>query len=208
MTHPTAALFDMDGTLVDSTSTVELVWTEFARTRGLDPAGILAEAHGVRAADTMRRFVAEPDVRDAVAALEAREIALVDSVVPIPGAKEYVTTLSDTGVPIAVVTSASPDLARARLLAAGFDIPDVLVTAVDVTTGKPDPAGYLLAAERLGVPPARATVFEDAEAGVLAGRAAGARVVVVGDWHSDSTEGLDRIRDFRDLLPDAGVAGC
>jgi sugar-phosphatase len=76
-------------------------------------------------------------------------------------------------------------------------VPDVTVTAEDVTAGKPDPSGYLLAAERLGVDPADAIVYEDAEAGIRAGLAAGMRVVVVGDHASAATAGLPRVRDHR-----------
>jgi mannitol-1-/sugar-/sorbitol-6-phosphatase len=73
----------------------------------------------------------------------------------------------------------------------------VLITAVDVTQGKPSPEGYLLAAQRLGVPIVDCVVFEDAEAGILAGLAAGADVVVVGGWESETTRGLERIADYR-----------
>lgn len=195
-----AALFDMDGTLVDSTTTVELVWTEIASTYGLDVQEILATAHGVRAADTMRRFLAEDKVAEAVTALEKREISLVDGVVEVPGAAAYLAHLRSAGVAVAIVTSASPALARARIRAAGLTIPDVLVTAADVAHGKPAPDGYQLAAERLGVNVEDCVVFEDAEAGIRAGLASGAAVVVVGDWESDATENLRRVQDYREIL--------
>ncbi len=97
----------------------------------------------------------------------------------------------------ALVTSAGRELARARLTGAGVRVPDLLVTAEDVANGKPHPDGYLLAASRLGVDPADAIVYEDAEAGIQAGLAAGMRVVVVGDHASDATVGLPRVRDHR-----------
>jgi sugar-phosphatase len=71
-----------------------------------------------------------------------------------------------------VVTSADLRLAKARLGAAGLEVP-VLVTMDDLTIGKPDPAGYLLGASRLGVPPEQCLVVEDAEVGLQAARAAG-----------------------------------
>ena len=189
-----AALFDMDGTLVDSTSAVETVWTEVAQRYGLDAAEVLAVAHGVRAVDTMRRFLPESEVAAAVAYLEARELTLLDGVVEIPGAVDF---LAGLGTPWAVVTSASPALAHARLRAAGIPVPSVLVTAADVEQGKPAPDGYLLAAQRLGVAASDCTVYEDAEAGIRAGLAAGAAVVVVGTWESETTVGLQRISDYR-----------
>jgi sugar-phosphatase len=97
------------------------------------------------------------------------------------------------------VTSAPRELAIARMSLAGFDLPDVVVTAEDVERGKPDPSCYLLAAERLGVSPADAVVFEDAEAGLRAGLAAGMRCVVVGDLQGDVTRGLPRVSDYARL---------
>jgi sugar-phosphatase len=74
-----------------------------------------------------------------------------------------------------VVTSADVSLAQIRLAAAQIS-PALLVTIDDVRHGKPDPEGYLLAARKLGADPRRCLVVEDAEAGVAAGRAAGAVV--------------------------------
>jgi mannitol-1-/sugar-/sorbitol-6-phosphatase len=196
-------LFDMDGTLVDSGSTVELAWTELAQRYGLDAAELLALIHGVRAADTIDRHLPPEVQAEALAWLEEREIGLARGSVEIPGAVEYVTQLVGRGIPVAVVTSATAPLARARLEAAGLTVPEVLVSAELVAHGKPAPDGYRLAAERLGVDPADCVVFEDAEAGIRAGLAAGARVVVVGADTSSATDGLTRIADYRGL---AGTA--
>lgn len=200
MTRPAAALFDMDGTLVDSTATVEQVWTEVATRHGWDPVELLAVSHGVKADDTMRRYLPESEIADALAALQERELELVDGTVEVPGAARYLDRLDAAGVPWAVVTSAPETLARARILAAGLRLPEVLVTADDVDHGKPAPDGYRLAASRLGADPASCVVFEDADAGIRAGRAAGATVVVVGGATSDATTGLARIVDYRELL--------
>ncbi|MBQ1044358.1 HAD-IA family hydrolase [Micromonospora sp. C32] len=90
-------------------------------------------------------------------------------------------------------------LAEARMAAAGLPVPPVVVSADDVTAGKPSPEGYLTAAQRLGVAPHRAVVFEDAEAGLLAARACGARTVVVGRCAAPVTSGLDRVADLRQV---------
>lgn len=192
-----AALFDMDGTLVDSTAVVETIWRSFADRFGLDRAMILASVHGVRAEDSVRRF-APPgsDVAGIVAELNAYELEHTEGTVEIPGAVAFLAALPRARV--ALVTSASPALAAGRLAAAGVPAPDVVVTADDVLHGKPAPDGYLAAAERLGVAAADAVVFEDAEAGVRAGLAAGMRVVVVGGHESPSTEGLPRIAHYSD----------
>ncbi|OUE18933.1 Sugar phosphatase YfbT [Clavibacter michiganensis] len=191
-----ALLLDMDGTLVDSTALVEEIWTMLARRFGHDPADLMRRIHGVRAADSIARFApAGSDVPALLAELDRLELDGSPATVEIPGARDLVAALPAGSH--ALVTSAGPALARARLAGAGIRVPDVVVSADDVTAGKPDPSGYLLAAERLGVDPADAIVYEDAEAGIRAGLAAGMRVVVVGDHASDATAGLPRVRDHR-----------
>lgn len=83
----------------------------------------------------------------------------------------------------AIVTSAPLELAERRLEAAGIPVPRLLVTGEDVSAGKPDPQGYLLAAERLGVRAEDCLVFEDAPAGILAGKSAGAEVAIITGAH-------------------------
>ena len=191
-----ALLLDMDGTLVDSTALVEEIWTGLAVRFGHDPAELMRRIHGVRAADSIARFApAGSDVPALLAELDRLELDGSPATVEIPGARDLVAALPAANH--ALVTSAGPDLARARLVGAGIRVPDVVVSADDVTAGKPDPSGYLLAASRLGVDPADAIVYEDAEAGIRAGLAAGMRVVVVGDHESDATAGLPRVRDHR-----------
>ncbi len=191
-----ALLFDNDGTLVDTTSAVDRAWTEFAGHYGIDPDTVLAVAHGVRADETIRRFLPEPLWTEAAAWLDARELDLVHETVALPGARELLERLTELGAPWAVVTSANSLVARARLTAAGFPLPPVLVTADDVSAGKPDPGCYLLAAARLGVEPARCIVVEDVPAGLRAGLAAGAQVVVRGDYAGPESAGLDRVSDY------------
>lgn len=192
-------LFDMDGTLVDSTAVVESVWTAFADRHGVDAAALLAYAHGRQAADTVGHFlpgVAEHERAVLVRGLVAEEVTRTDGIVEIPGAVALLEHLVAQGAPVAVVTSAPRKLAVARLRAAGVPVPDVLVAAEDVSRGKPDPEGYLRAAEQLGVPIDECVVFEDAEAGIAAAVASGARVVVVGHHESPVTDGLDRLGDY------------
>lgn len=191
-----ALLFDNDGTLVDTTSAVDRAWHDFAVHHGVDPEAVLAVAHGVRADETIARFLPESERAAAAAWLDARELELVHEAVALPGAQEFLERLVELGAPWAIVTSASALLAHARLDAAGLPTPPVLVTADDVAVGKPDPACYLLAASRLGVDPASCIVVEDVGAGLRAGRAAGARVVVRGDYAGPEANGLDRIADY------------
>ena len=171
-----AALFDMDGTLVDSTAVVETIWRSFADRFGLDRAMILASVHGVRAEDSVRRF-APPgsDVAGIVAELNAYELEHTEGTVEIPGAVAFLAALPRTRV--ALVTSASPALAAGRLAAAGVPSPDVVVTADDVLHGKPAPDLFLHAARTMGAAPADCLVIEDSPAGVDAALAAAMPVI-------------------------------
>lgn len=191
-----ALLFDNDGTLVDTTPAVDRAWRDFAARYGVDPEEVLAVAHGVRADETIRRFLPDHDHAAVGAWLDERELELVHETVALPGARELLERLTELGAPWAIVTSATTLLVRARLAAAGLPTPPVVVTADDVPVGKPDPACYVLAATRLGVAPSRCIVVEDVPAGLRAGRSAGARVVVRGDYDGPETEGLHRLADY------------
>ncbi len=174
-----ALLFDMDGTLVDSTPVVERTWYRFAERHTLDVKNILANSHGRRTAETVA-FFAPPgvDIKQETAKLVAEEIADVDGITAVNGAKQLLNLL----LPYrwAVVTSANRELAIRRMTAAQLPIPDILITAEDVEHGKPAPDGYLMAAEKLQVSPEECLVFEDAVAGLAAANAAGMRVFAVG----------------------------
>src|SRR5262245_28295357 len=164
-----AALFDMDGTLIDSTSVVEGLWQRFCQEYDVDPGALLAFSHGRPTRQTLERFLPEKseDEREAVAVdLERRELDVLDGIVEIPGARALLATIE---VPWAVVTSAPRDLAVRRMGAAGLPVPEVLVPADEIEHGKPAPDGYLHAADRLGVDPAACVVLEDADPGSAPG---------------------------------------
>ncbi|WP_430787536.1 HAD-IA family hydrolase [Actinoplanes sp. G11-F43] len=172
-----AILLDMDGTLVESHAAVERAWRVWAAEHDVDADEVLAAAHGAPSLTTARRFL--PDAgEEAVAVAAARQLDLqyddLSDITACAGAGDLLAALSRRALPWAVVTSADRRLATARLTAAGITAP-LVVTIEDVAAGKPAPDGYLLAADRLGVPPSACLVVEDAEVGVAAGRAAGAR---------------------------------
>jgi sugar-phosphatase len=177
-----ALLFDMDGTLINSIASAERIWGAWAARHGLDVASFLPTVHGVRSVDTIKRLALPGVDADGEAAeLTREELVDVAGIVPVPGAVAFVQSLPPDRW--AVVTSAPADLARRRMAAAGIPLPRVLVTAEDVTAGKPNPEGYLLASARLGARATDCVVFEDAPAGIEAGEAAGAEVVVVTATH-------------------------
>ena len=173
-------LFDIDGTLVDSSAVVERAWRQVAREFGVDGDAIVAGCHGRRSVDTVEEFFPPQDRAAAQERIDALELADRD-VVACRGAADLLAGLD--GQPWAAVTSGPRRLMTARLAAAGLPVPAVLVTAEDVQRGKPAPDGYLLAARELGVSPAGCVVVEDSPAGVAAGQASGALVVAVTTTH-------------------------
>jgi sugar-phosphatase len=181
-----ALLFDMDGTLITSIEAAERVWTRWAAGHGLDARTFLPGIHGKRAVDTIRGLnIPGIDPVAAAQALTLMEIEDTDGVKPIPGAREFVASLPDRRW--AVVTSAPRALAARRLEAAGLKLPAVLISADDVSVGKPDPSGYRLAATRLGADVTACAIFEDADAGIRAGEAAGGQVIVITATHAHAS---------------------
>lgn len=177
-----AFLFDMDGTLITSVAAAERAWAAWAGRHGLDLDVFMPTIHGVRAIDTIRnQNLSGINLEAEVDWVTRREIEDTDGVAEIPGAIAFVASLPADRW--AVVTSASPELAAARLKAAGLTPPTLVVTAHDVEHGKPDPAGFRLAAERLGFRVEGCLVFEDAVAGIAAAEAAPADVVVITAAH-------------------------
>ena len=175
-----AVLCDLDGTLADSGDGVIRAWSVFATHHDLDADKILAKCHGVRTAELIAEFAPELGAGSASVEVEALVGELGGQ--PILGAQELTSLLPKGGW--ALVTSSSRFLAESRFKPPmSLPRPEVLVTAEDVQVGKPDPAGYLLAAERLGVPPASCLVIEDAPAGVSAGKRAGMLVAGVSTTH-------------------------
>ncbi|MBZ9797161.1 HAD-IA family hydrolase [Mesorhizobium sp. ES1-4] len=177
-----AFLFDMDGTLINSIASAERVWGDWARRHGLDVAAFLPTIHGVRAIETITAL-ALPGVDPAHEAdllLEA-EAADLDGILQIAGAVAFLNALPPERW--AIVTSAPRSLALARMKVAGIPVPGVLVTAEDVSRGKPAPDCFQLGARRLGFEARDCLVFEDAPAGIAAAEAAGASVMVINATH-------------------------
>lgn len=170
-----AVIFDNDGTLVDSTGSVVRSWVRWANEHDIDPQG-LAGFHGIPAPAIIQSLAPHLDPVVAFERIEQLEIDDVAGVVALPGVHDALAALA--GAPVAVATSATRELARVRLAAAGIGIREV-VTFDDVERGKPHPDPFLLAAQRLGVDPADCLVCEDAPSGIAAAKAAGCSVLAV-----------------------------
>ncbi|MFJ9817132.1 HAD family hydrolase [Streptomyces sp. NPDC101151] len=195
--HARALLFDNDGTLVSSLDSVERCWTRWAREYGITAEQFgRVELHGRPAAEIVADLLPARLVPEAVARVERLEVEDVPNggVHLLPGTQDFLDSLPADRW--AVVTSATRRLAEARLDAVGI-LPKTLIAADDITRGKPDPEPYLLAARQLGVDPARCVVFEDAPAGLQAGRAAGMTTVALATTHR--AEELDADLVVRDL---------
>ncbi|HEY6402567.1 MAG TPA: HAD-IA family hydrolase [Blastocatellia bacterium] len=172
-----AILFDMDGTLVDSTICVESTWRTWAARHNLDIEKLLQVAHGRQNHETIRLVAPHLETPEEIAFLIRAEEECQDGITAVPGARDFVDML-----PVgswAVVTSAWRKLAELRLNRAGLPLPATLITSDEIERGKPHPDGYLTAAARLGIEPAECLVFEDAPAGIEAAMAAGMNVVGV-----------------------------
>jgi len=177
-----ALLLDMDGTLVNSDAVVERVWRRWAAENGVDADEVLRIAHGRQGHVTMAEVF--PDRPAEVnyaenAALLAQETADTEGIVPVPGAAALLASLAD--LPHALVTSADIGLADARMTAAGLRMPQVRITAENVSASKPDPEGFLKGAAELGFSPADCLALEDSGAGIAAALAAGMAVLGVGE---------------------------
>ncbi|CAM5621298.1 HAD family hydrolase [Streptomyces purpurascens] len=181
--HAQALLFDNDGTLVSSLASVDRCWTRWAAEYGITAEEFArVELHGRPAAEIAADLLPAEVVPQAVARIEDLEVEDVPNggVHLLPGTRAFLDSLPAERW--AVVTSATRRLAEARLDAVGI-LPKTLVAADDITRGKPDPEPYLLAARTLGVDPAHCVVFEDAPAGLTAGRAAGMTTVALTTTH-------------------------
>jgi sugar-phosphatase len=169
------ALVDLDGTLVDSIPAQRLAWGKWAEERGLSAEPFI-QTHGWTAARKIGTLAPHLDVAHEVPIIAALEEAELGSIRALPGAEE----LWQSSARLAVVSSGTRALVEARLRAARLSPsrPEAIVTAEDVSRGKPDAEPYRLAADCLGVHPAECTAIEDAPDGVRSAVAAGCGLVI------------------------------
>lgn len=201
-----AILFDMDGTIVDSTAIVERAWGWWADRHGIPLADVLRFSHGRPTEATMVHFLGVRDHTRELAEMLLFEEQVTDGITAVPGAMDAVEAVRNGRW--AVVTSAPRKLAGIRLAAAGLPLPSVLVGVDEIQRGKPDPQGYLLAAERLNVAAADCLVFEDTGPGIEAGLRAGMRAVGLLTTVPREQLGCEYVvRDFRDVKITAAAPG-
>jgi beta-phosphoglucomutase len=181
MDHHYAAIFDMDGVLVDTYHAHYQSWLAMAEPEGLSfTEAEFAPTFGRTSREIIAYFWGDGRYSDAeIAAMDEQKEAafrrIIEADFPaMPGANRLLEDLHDAGFALAVGSSGPPenvDLVLERLGARRLF--QAVVTGMDVTRGKPDPQVFLIAAERLHMPPERCAVIEDAPAGVTAANAAG-----------------------------------
>lgn len=191
-------LFDLDGVLVDSERIYTKIWDSIEKQWPTGIENFPYKIKGTTLEDILTRYFPE-DIRGKV----TEELIRLEGMMiygPLPGAVEFLDKLRERQIPLALVTS-SNNLKMEHLWQdmPGFDRKfNLIITGDVVSHSKPDPEGYLKAAEGLGVSPARCAVFEDSMQGVKAGRAAGAYVVGVA-----GTLKAEDIAPFCDIVVNA-----
>lgn len=188
-----AAIFDLDGTLLDSLGVWERIDRDFLGRRGLDLPADYARAivtmHLHEAAEyTIRRFSLNERPDDVVEEWTHMARDAYAATVPLKeGAAALLTRLRQSGVRLAVATALARELAEAALRRHGvYDWFDALAFTTDVGQGKSSPAVFLRAAQMLCVPPAACVVFEDTLAGIRSAKAAGMTAVGVYDTGAEA----------------------
>ena len=186
------AIFDLDGVIVDTAKYHYLAWRSLAERLGfeftaadnerlkgvsrVESLKILLEIGGVEAGEAERLKMAEEKNKEYVEYISRLEPAEI-----LPGAKEYLQQLRQQGVKIAL-GSASKNAAFILDRLGIAELFDAVIDGTKVSKAKPDPEVFLAASEALGLAPADCVVFEDAAAGVEAGKAAGCRVVGISSY--------------------------
>jgi len=184
---PSAVLWDLDGTLVDSEDYHWQSWRATLAAEGLSVSyDQFLDSFGRKNDPIMRDWLGEGYTPERAARLadakeaDYRRLVAAHGLTPLPGAREWLTALHDAGWKQAIVTSAPRANAEVMLRALGLGhVFETVVVAEDVSTGKPDPEVFLTAASRLGVPPPRSIVVEDAAMGIEGARRARMRCVGV-----------------------------
>lgn len=198
--HNTAALFDLDGVLIDTEGIYYKFWDEIDR---IYPTGIEDFASYIKGS-TLKKILTyypEPEVRDdIISRLEEHERLMRYNV--FEGVVDFLEQLQDAIIDCAIVTSSNEDkLGKLFMQNPGFkDYFKVIICDKDVTKSKPDPEGYLLAAARLGADPCDCYVFEDSFSGLEAGRRSGAKVVALA-----TTNTRESLMDKADMVIDSFV---
>lgn len=203
-----AAIFDMDGTLIDSMGVWQQIDRQFLHRRGFDLPQDYMEAVKVldyaKAADyTVKRFGLNESPQDIMDEWHAMAVdAYSHHILLKPGAKELLQSMLSHGLKVGLATASAKGLYQPVLKSNRvYDCFHAFCTTSEAGKGKGHPEVYLLCAQRLGVAPKDCIVFEDVLAGIRGAKAAGMRAVGVYDSHSAYES--DQIRALADGYVDS-----
>ena len=181
-----AILWDLDGVIANSMEFHYQAYREVLAGRGRDLSReeYLRELIGLRNYVILRRVLGDLPNEEVTALAGEKEKAfrrlIAGNVTALPGADRLVRRAKEVGLLQAIVSSTPRANIEVMLESLGlWDLFEVIVGEEDATRGKPDPEGFLVAAQQLGVPPEECVVIEDAPEGILAGKAAGTRCIGV-----------------------------
>ncbi|GID27603.1 putative hydrolase of the HAD superfamily [Paractinoplanes brasiliensis] len=180
-----ALIFDFDGLIMDTESTLLESWRWEWRRHGLElPEEGFFAAHGGPVPERYTALAAAVgpgfDREVSEARRNAYRARLHETLEPAPGIREWFGEAAELGLRLAVASSSGAGWVHGNLTRAGLlDRIEVTACGNEVAAHKPDPAVYRLALERLGIPPSRALAFEDTPHGVAAAQAAGLRCVAI-----------------------------
>lgn len=201
-----AIIFDLDGVIVDSNPVHRQAWVRYNRRHGIETDEAMLEfMYGKRNDEIVRHYFGDHLEEEEIARHGAAKEALYREMMAgevearlVPGVREFIQ--ANAGRPIALASNAEPANVEFLLEASGLRrYFRVVVDGHQVRNPKPHPEVFARAADRLGVLPADTIVFEDSHSGVLAARAAGARVVGLRTTHRDLAGTALNVEDFRSL---------
>lgn len=190
-----AAIFDWDGVIIDSSRQHELSWKKIAAELGHElPPNFFLKSFGMKnekIIPELLRWATETDRVSKIARQKEaiyREFIKANGIDALPGVHTLLEALRTALVPCAVGSSSARENITCIIDVLGVSqFFKAIVCGEDVHHGKPNPEVFLIAAKRLGVPPEKCVVFEDAHVGLEAARAAGMKVVGVATTHPADT---------------------
>lgn len=198
-------LFDLDGTLIDSTPSITRSWSAVLNEIGIS-LDVLSSLHGQPSRQSLHRLLPNASAEEIdhwAKKIERLEVEDTEGITLLPGARELFSALDATGIEWFIVTSCTRELGSARAKAVDLVLPPKSVFFDDVVKGKPHPDPYLLGLERLNLPASSALVLEDAPAGIKSGKAAGINVIAMVTTHTrESLHEADHIADSLFEVPD------
>jgi beta-phosphoglucomutase family hydrolase len=208
-----ALIFDMDGTMIDSMPTHAMGWVNFAKQHHIDLEidEMMRRTTGRNGMECVRELLGQPELDEARAwaLVHEKEQLYRDAFAPIftevKGFKIFAAAARARGLKVGVGTAG--DIHNVNFVLSHLQLtpaPDAIARGDEGLTGKPTPAIFLAAAQRLGIAPAHCLVFEDAPFGIEAARRAGMRAVAICTGHSAAELAgphvIASVRDYTELM--------